>query len=104
MVITPRPPLPIPFPSSFSSSFLATLFTRSFQRRSPQIYIVSNVHCRHILVQNFHNGVQALRTSHPAHYPVLKRLADLFALYWVEQARAPRASAAARLVERMAAC
>ena len=55
-----------------------------------QIYNVSNAHCRLILVRNFHAGVNGLRTSQPALYPVLKRLADLFGLYWVEQVRVAR--------------
>lgn len=52
-----------------------------------QVYHVSNVHCRLTLVRNFHDSVHALQSTHATLYPVLKRLADLFALYWIEQVR-----------------
>ena len=71
------------------SQVAATLTrARSLPRtKHKQVYHVSNVHCRLTLVRNFHDGVRALQPTHPALYPALKRLADLFALYWMEQVR-----------------
>ena len=51
------------------------------------MYNVSNAHSRLVLVRNFHAGMRDVQAKEPKLYDVLKRTADLFALYWIEQVR-----------------
>jgi acyl-CoA oxidase len=50
-----------------------------------EVYQTSMAHCRALVARLFSDAVERLRIDAPELYPVLRRLADLFALHALEQ-------------------